>query len=354
MGLSACSDNAGEGSALPPQLFLPELLIASATIPPSTAPIQFEQNLSRFSKQTFTYSFDGVEKSLNDYIEEAGVKHFLIVDDGEIVYEYRRFPISVTSRHQSWSMAKQVLSILIGIAIDEGFIQSIEDPMDQYEPLLSQNGFAGISFRQALQMSSSIRYDEQKDRFTLFFDIIEDRATFGTSGSTLIEKTTEDTLVADYPPDSQWQYTSINSQALAMALAAATGRSLKEYLWEKLWNPLGIPDKARMLSIPNRLNSRSAACMPAPAVMRPLDNCMQTAALFSVNSWSHPTGFACRPHRTILAPGAVNKVLNPKASTRITSGGLTIGGRLKAIVVILPRWVCMAKPSMSSPTKTLL
>jgi CubicO group peptidase (beta-lactamase class C family) len=233
--------------ALPPELFLPEQVLNSDIIPPSWNPTQIEKIHKGFSEDDFTYEYKGQQKHLADFFSEAEVRSFLIMKDGKIVYEYYMPPYNRYSKQQSWSIAKQILSILVGIAIDEGVIDSVEDPMDQYDPRLRSNGFAGVSFRQALQMSSGISYDEQNDRFQLFFDIIENNYTLGSSGYTLVEKTTAPELVQEYAPDSRWEYASINSQAIAMALTAAVGEPLQDYLWKKLWDPMGMEDGAKIL-----------------------------------------------------------------------------------------------------------
>lgn len=242
---TGCSNS--DDIKLPPQLFLPEIVINHATIPPSTTPKQLSIKGIPGIDANFSYTFDGERKTLTQYLSDASVRSFIILKDGNIVYEYYRSPFTNQSRQQSWSVSKQVLSILVGIAIDEGKIGSVEDSMDQYEPRLSTNGFAGVSFRQALQMSSGIKFDEKKDRFNLFFDIIEDRFSLGGFGATLTEKTLDPGLTNDYEPDSIWHYASINTQAISMALAAATQSSIQDYLWEKLWNPLGISHSARIL-----------------------------------------------------------------------------------------------------------
>jgi CubicO group peptidase (beta-lactamase class C family) len=235
------------GFELPPELFLPELILNNDKIPPSSNPVRLEKANRGFSDFEFTYEYEGQRRSLTDFFSDAEVRSFLIMKDGKIVYEYYKTPYSRHSKQQSWSISKQVLSILIGIAIDEGAIDSVEDAMDQYDPRLSENGFAGVSFRQALQMSSGIKYDEVNDRVQLFFDIIENSYSLGRLGHTLIEKTTAPELVQEYVPDSRWQYTSINSQAIAMALTAAVSEPLQDYLWKKLWNPMGIEDGAKIL-----------------------------------------------------------------------------------------------------------
>lgn len=250
--ISACN------ISLPPQLFLPELVLGTETIPASDEPTSLPVRTDGFAEAEFFYTYEGQRKKLADYLNDAHVRGFLILHHGEIVYEYYRAPYSKNSRQQSWSMAKQVLSILVGVALDEGIIDSIDDPMDRYDPRLASNGFAGISFRQALQMSSGVLYNEIEDRQNLFFDVIDDQYSSGESGATLTEKVLSPELTRDYAPDSRWQYTSINSQAIAMALATAAGKPLKQFLWEKLWNPLGIPQSARILV--DRENTEFSFC----------------------------------------------------------------------------------------------
>jgi CubicO group peptidase (beta-lactamase class C family) len=235
------------GFELPPQLFLPELAIGNDRIQPSTYPIRLKKKYNGFSEEHFTYEYDGRQKRLADFFSEAEVRSFIVMKDEKILYEYYKPPYNRYSKQQSWSIAKQILSILVGIAIDEGVIDSVEDPMDQYDPRLSENGFAGVSFRQALQMSSGIKYDEVNDRFQLFSDIIVNNFSGGGFGHTMVDKTLAPELVPDYEPDSRWHYASINSQAIAMALAAAVGEPLQDYLWKKLWDPMGIQDSAKIL-----------------------------------------------------------------------------------------------------------
>jgi CubicO group peptidase (beta-lactamase class C family) len=232
---------------LPPELFLPEQVLESDRIPSSWNPVQLEKISPGLSEEDFTYEYEGQKRHLTDFFSDAEVRSFIIMKDGYIVYEYYEPPYNRYSKQQSWSIAKQILSILVGIAIDEGAIDSVEDPMDQYDPRLRDNGFAGVSFRQALQMSSGIKYDEKNDRVQLFFDIIDNYYTLGSLGHTLVEKTTAPELVREYEPDSRWQYASINSQAIAMALTAAVGEPLQDYLWKKLWDPMGMEDGAKIL-----------------------------------------------------------------------------------------------------------
>jgi CubicO group peptidase (beta-lactamase class C family) len=194
-----------------------------------------------------TYTFNGQTRTFNQFLSQAKVKSFMVLKNGQIVHEYHRFPNTRTTLHQSWSIGKQVLSTMVGIALDDGAIQSINDRMDQYDSRLAANGFAGVTFKQALQMSSGVKYDEEADRYSLFFDVIGDYYSLGRNGNTLTEKAQGPTLTSGYVPGSAYQYASINSEAIKMALEKAVGMRYQDYLSTRLWQPMGMPDKAKVL-----------------------------------------------------------------------------------------------------------
>ena len=232
---------------LPPALFLPEVVLPRATIDASKDGKTLPTASPRASIANFRYTHDGVSKSLVQYQNEAKVRALLVIKDGKIVHEYNRFPYHKGSLHQSWSIGKQVLSALIGIAIQEGAIRSVDDRMDRYAPELALNGFAGVTFKQALQMSSGVLYDEEAARFKLFMDVITDNITLGLSGQTVLEKTLAPELTPAFTPGSRYQYASINSQALSHALEKAVGMPYQRYLESRLWKPMGTADDAKVL-----------------------------------------------------------------------------------------------------------
>ncbi|MDI1258701.1 serine hydrolase [Aquabacterium sp.] len=242
--IAACQ---AQAQSLPPALFLPELVLPRETVDMATFPVSMPTASPKAPISALRYTYEGVSKSLSQYQSEAKVRAMLVLKDGKIVYEYNNFPYTKTSLHQSWSMAKQVLSAMVGIAIGEGAIRSVNDRMDAYEPALAVNGFAGVTFKQALQMSSGVAYSEEADRFKLFMDTIADYYTLGSSGYTLREKTTDTVLAPAFAPGSKYQYASINSQAISMALEKAVGMPYQRYLELKLWKPMRTPDRAKVL-----------------------------------------------------------------------------------------------------------
>lgn len=242
--IAACQ---AQAQSLPPALFLPELVLPRETVKMSTFPASLPTASPKAPISALRYNYEGVSKSLSQYQSEAKVRAMLVIKNGKIVYEYNKFPYTKNSLHQSWSMAKQVLSAVVGIAIGEGAIRSVNDRMDAYEPALAVNGFAGVTFKQALQMSSGVAYNEEADRFKLFMDTIADYYTLGSSGYSLREKTTDALGAPAFAPGSKYQYASINSQAISMALEKAVGMPYQRYLALKLWKPMRTPDSAKVL-----------------------------------------------------------------------------------------------------------
>lgn len=237
--------------ALPPQLFKPEWVLPTAPVsgprsgqPPARVVLPAEpRDLSKVR-----YEWEGQRFSLEDFHSRGAVKALLVLQDGKVVYEHHRWPNGPTTLHQSWSMMKQVLSALVGLAIQQGRIASVDDPMDRYAPQLAANGFKGVTFKQALMMSAGVRYVEEVDRVTLFKQVIANRFTGGLAGHSLDEKVTEPALDRAFEPGSRYEYSSIVSQAIALALEGAQGEPLHRILGRDIWTPLGMPDDARMLT----------------------------------------------------------------------------------------------------------
>jgi CubicO group peptidase (beta-lactamase class C family) len=237
--------------ALPPQLFKPEWVLPTAPVsgPKSgQGPTREALPAAPRDLSSVRYEWDARKWSLDDFQSRGSVKALLVLQDGEVVYEHHRWPNGPTTLHQSWSMMKQVLSALVGLAIQQGRIASVDDPMDRYAPALAANGFKGVTFKQALMMSAGVRYVEEVDRVTLFKQVIANRFTAGLLGHSLDDKVTEPALDRAFEPGSKYEYASIVSQAIALALEGAQGQPLHRILSRDIWTPLGMPDDARLLT----------------------------------------------------------------------------------------------------------
>jgi len=127
-------------------------------------------------------------------------------------------------------MAKSVTSILIGIAIDDGLITSVEEPLTTYIPELKENGFDQVNLEHLLQMTSGLKFSES------YYNPFGTVATFyyGRRLRKAIEK-----LELENPPGVGFDYTSGEAQLLGLVLERAlNGQTVSSYLEEKLWKPL--------------------------------------------------------------------------------------------------------------------
>jgi CubicO group peptidase (beta-lactamase class C family) len=131
-------------------------------------------------------------------------------------------------------VAKSFLSTLVGIAIDEGAIHSVTDPVTDYVPELAQRDarFDQITLRDLLTMSSGIRYEEQSLPLPWGDDV---NTYYGTD---LRDLALNDTQI-EQAPGQEWHYDNYNPLLLGLVLERATGMSVSEYMAIRLWQPLG-------------------------------------------------------------------------------------------------------------------
>ena len=169
------------------------------------------------------------------YLDSSYTQGFLVLHEDSITFESYYLGQNKNTRHISWSVAKSFISALMGIAIDEGFIKSIEDNVEKYLPELSKSGYNGVKIRELLQMSSGIKFDETYsdinsdiNRYWRGFVLGESQDAFA---STLKNKIT---------PGTFNHYVSINTHVLGMIIVKTTGKSLTEYLEEKIWKIIGM------------------------------------------------------------------------------------------------------------------
>ena len=189
-----------------------------------TSPFNFQYtNKGKFPKQLNDIPFD-------KYLEDNKKVAFLIIKNDTIQYEKYFKGYNKESIVPSFSMAKSVTSILIGCAIDEGLIKSVNEPITNYIPELKENGFDKVTIKHLLQMTSGIKFNES------YVNPFGDAASF-YYGLNLRKEIAKMKLKTE--PGKKFEYVSCNTQLLGLVLE----RSLKEntitsYLQEKIWTPL--------------------------------------------------------------------------------------------------------------------
>jgi CubicO group peptidase (beta-lactamase class C family) len=186
-----------------------------------------------------TYSFDGESRSTERFLEDTDTWALLVLIDGVVRYE--RYPLTGGSGVQwlSMSVAKSFTSALVGIALEEGHIASIDDAISDYVPVRAGSAYEGVSIRNMLQMSSGARWDESySDPESDSSRLAAVLAGLGTFDDFVA------TAVGQSEPGTVCRYSSSDTQALGALLARATGRPLSEYMQEKLCEPLGVESPA--------------------------------------------------------------------------------------------------------------
>jgi len=182
-----------------------------------------------------SYDYNGQSLDTRTFLEETDTAALLVIMDGAIRYQNYWLTGGPDVRWMSMSVGKSFVSALVGIAIEEEHIGSIEDPITQYVPSLVGSAYDGVRIKDILQMSSGASWNE--DYSDPESDIMRFIVTFG-SGASMNDFTA--TLVREREPGTYNYYNSSDTQALGMLLVEATGQGLAAYAQDRLWEPLGM------------------------------------------------------------------------------------------------------------------
>lgn len=177
-------------------------------------------------------NINGKDYPFEQYAEDNKTVAFLVIQNDTIQYEKYWKGYAKSSIVPSFSMAKSILSILIGIAIDEGKIKSVNEPITNYIPELESQGFQKVTIEHLLQMTSGIDFNES------YSNPFGEAATFyyGRNLRKAIRK-----MKLEVEPGERHYYSSGDSQLLGLLLERALkDQSITSYLEEKIWQPLGM------------------------------------------------------------------------------------------------------------------
>ncbi len=193
------------------------------------------------------------------YMREQRTAALVIVQDGKVRLERYGLDFDAGGRWTSFSVAKSFTSTLVGAAIRDGFIQSIDDPVSDYIPDMQGSVYDGVSIRQLLTMTSGVRWNEDYE------DKESDVARFNThEADPGIDVTVSymRALPREAPAGSQWVYKTGETNLIGVLVSSATGKTLSEYLSEKIWAPFGMEQDATWLLGPTG-HEISGCCMQA-------------------------------------------------------------------------------------------
>ena len=186
-----------------------------------------------------TFFFEGEEKNLQECLDYFWSDGMIVLHKNEMVYENYWLGNNENKRHISWSVAKSFISALVGIAYEEGLIHSLDDPVTKYLNDFKETGYDGVTIKDILQMSSGVLFNED------YADYDSDINRFGRAVATGTSmRDFSKTLTREREPGTYMHYVSINTQVLGFLLQEVTNKSISQYLYDKIWNPLGMEDSA--------------------------------------------------------------------------------------------------------------
>jgi CubicO group peptidase (beta-lactamase class C family) len=198
-----------------------------------------------------SYQYKGNHSSLADYLSRNPVTGLLIARDDRILVEHYQYGRTDKDRLISQSMAKSITGLLIGIAIADGAIKSVDDTAETYVPGLKGTEYGATPLRALLHMSSGVEFGEEADEAKgggqdldrLWGDMV--RKHWFSNKGTVASIAQFNRRIA--PPGTQFRYASIETDVLGLVLRFATGKSMSEYLQQKVWQPIGTEADAKWL-----------------------------------------------------------------------------------------------------------
>jgi CubicO group peptidase (beta-lactamase class C family) len=205
-----------------------------------------------------SYTHEGDSHDLETFLERTETTGLIVVHEDRLVHEACRLGNDAGSRATSWSMAKSMVSALVGIAIEDGHLDGLDDPVVTHLPELAGSGYDGVTVRDLLTMCSGVDFDEGYD------------STFADVNMIFLRSMALSEPMLDYyadlerirQPGTYNDYVSSDSGVLAATLAAATGKPIVEYLQEEIWRPAGMEGDAFWST--DRTDAEIAAVLEAP------------------------------------------------------------------------------------------
>ena len=208
-------------------------------VEPSATPLALPTTQTQ---PVFSYRFEGKTYTLDDYMQRQRVTALVVLKDGEIVAQRSGYDRKPEDRLLSNSMAKTVLALAIGKALQTGLIRSLDDTAATYAPELAGTLYGETRIINLMRMSSGARFVED-------YSGKDDHARFNramrSSGVVAAVKTVTERAA---PEGQVFNYASSESMTLGWVLRAATGRNVCEFVSEQLWQPMGAAVRATWLT----------------------------------------------------------------------------------------------------------
>lgn len=193
---------------------------------------------------TLTYSQAEKDWTVDGYMKAYNVSGVMVVKDGKVLLERYGLGRKSEDRWISFSVTKSITSTLVGAAIADGTIKSVDDPVTHYIPQLTGSAYDGVTIRQVLAMSSGVKWNE---------DYADPNSDVARAGTTIQEPGVNPivsymrTLPRAHEPGTRFNYNTGETDLAGILLSNAVGKSLSQYASEKLWQAYGMERDATWL-----------------------------------------------------------------------------------------------------------
>ena len=202
------------------------------------------------------YDVDGESWAFDDFTRENHVAGLLVLHEGEILHEEYGLGNTRDTRWVSFSIAKSVSSLLMGAAVQDGLIESLDAEITEYMPVFEGTSYEGVSVRDVLQMASGVAWNE---------DYADRESDISHSIGLTLEETFE--YMGNLPrvaePGEEFNYNTAETHVVGGVIRAATGRGLADYLTEKIWRPFGMESDATWVLVEEGGPEYAGCCINA-------------------------------------------------------------------------------------------
>ncbi|MFY9316298.1 MAG: serine hydrolase [Burkholderiales bacterium] len=215
---------------------VPARRVAKAPAPRALKAVPQQPNIA--------YTWRGQPDTVESFLARSRNTGLLVMQGDTVLVERYQYDRKPEHRFQSFSMAKTVVAMLVGIALHEGKMKSVDQKAEEFVPQLRGHPYGETSLRHLLTMSSGVKFREDYDgrddvavlaRKTLY--------QAGPGGA----DTVASFAARERPAGEKFYYASGETQVLGLVLRAATGKTLADYLAEKIWQPMGAEADATWL-----------------------------------------------------------------------------------------------------------
>lgn len=182
--------------------------------------------------------------NIDEFLNSQRSAGIVIIQNGKIRYEKYGLDFDKNGRWTSFSVAKSFTSTLVGAAIQDGYIKSLDDNISNYMPDLKNSAYDGVTVKQLLTMTSGVKWNEDyedKNSDVNRFNFVKPQKNMDATISYLR------TLPRAHDAGKVWNYNTGETNLIGVLVSQATKKSLSQYLEEKIWQPFGMENDATWL-----------------------------------------------------------------------------------------------------------